>query len=100
MEAGTGFMQGDSVGGLRAGVELATRNGMFQVQYETAHDRLNGTYHTVGGPCECRAPIGEAAQVGESVGHAGADIQEPAQPTVLADAKRFVNEEGSDIPRP
>jgi len=47
--AGYRFSAGYGVYGKRAGAELKTRDGMFVVKYEAARDRLNSTYHTVGG---------------------------------------------------
>lgn len=35
--------------GGRAGVEFKARDGMLSVKYEASHDRVHGTYHTVGG---------------------------------------------------
>lgn len=43
------FSAGAGVYGFRTGAELKTRDGMFSVKYEAAHDRVNKTYHTVGG---------------------------------------------------
>lgn len=43
------FTAGSAVYGWRAGGELKTRDGVFSVKYEAAHDRVNRTYHTVGG---------------------------------------------------
>ncbi len=43
------FSAGTSVYGYKGGAELKSRDGMFSVKYEIAHDRINKTYHTVGG---------------------------------------------------
>ncbi len=43
------FSAGTGVYGVRGGAELKTRDGMFSVKYEAGDDRVNGTYHTVGG---------------------------------------------------
>ncbi len=43
------FSAGGGVYGWRAGAELKTRDGLFSVKYEAAHDRINGTYHSTGG---------------------------------------------------
>ncbi len=43
------FSAGSGVYGIRGGAEAKTRNGMFSVKYEAAHDGINHTYHTVGG---------------------------------------------------
>ncbi len=43
------FDSGSGVIGWRAGAELKTRDGAFSLKYEAGHDRLNYTYHTVGG---------------------------------------------------
>jgi len=43
------FSTGNSVYGGTAGVELKTRDGMFVAKAEMGHDRINKTYHTVGG---------------------------------------------------
>lgn len=43
------FSSAGGVYGLRAGAELKTRDGMFSIKYEAAHDRINGAYHSVGG---------------------------------------------------
>ena len=43
------FSSGSVVYGGRTGAELMTRDGMFSVKYEAAHDPINQTYHTVGG---------------------------------------------------
>lgn len=43
------FSEGDGVYGVRTAAELKTRDGMFSVKYEVANDRVNQTYHTVGG---------------------------------------------------
>ncbi len=43
------FSAGSGVYGLRGGAELKSRDGMFVLKYEAAHDRVNKTYHTVGG---------------------------------------------------
>jgi hypothetical protein len=43
------FTSGSGVYGGRAGAELKTRDGMFSLKYEAAYDRVNKTYHTVGG---------------------------------------------------
>ena len=47
----TGYRFGalDPVYGTRLGAELKTRDGLFTVKYEISHDKLNGTYHEVGG---------------------------------------------------
>jgi hypothetical protein len=48
--SGTGyrFSSGSGVFGWRAATELTTRDRMFTVKYQAAHDRVNRTYHTVG----------------------------------------------------
>lgn len=45
----TGYRFSASTGvyGGRAAMELSTRDGMFRLKYEAAHDRVNSTYHTV-----------------------------------------------------
>lgn len=43
------FTAGPHVYGWRAGGEVKTKDGMFSVKYEAGHDRVNRTYHTVGG---------------------------------------------------
>ena len=43
------FDIGTRVYGWNAGAEVKSRNGMFSVRAETGQDRINGTYHTVGG---------------------------------------------------
>lgn len=43
------FSSGNGVYGFKGGVELRSRDGMFTVKYEAAHDRINETYQTVGG---------------------------------------------------
>ncbi len=43
------FSAGSGVYGFRGGAELKTQDGMFSVKYEAAHDRINQTYHTIGG---------------------------------------------------
>lgn len=43
------FSSGSGVYGFRGGAELKSRDGVFSVKYETAHDPVNHTYHTVGG---------------------------------------------------
>jgi len=47
----TGYMFdiGTSVYGWNAGAELKSRDGMFVVKYDVGHDKVNETYHTVGG---------------------------------------------------
>lgn len=42
------FCAGDPVYGWRTAAELKSRDGMFMVRYAAAHDRVNGTYQTVG----------------------------------------------------
>lgn len=42
------FSAGMGVYGFRGGAELKTRDGVFSLKYQAAHDRLNQTYHTVG----------------------------------------------------
>ncbi|MFC1835039.1 inverse autotransporter beta domain-containing protein [Thermodesulfobacteriota bacterium] len=43
------FGAGYNVYGWRAGAELKTRNGAFSLKYEAGNDKVNQTYHTVGG---------------------------------------------------
>ncbi|GEM_PF-415847 len=43
------FSAGTGVYGFRARAEARTRDGMFTLRYEAAHDRVNKTYHTIGG---------------------------------------------------
>ncbi|MFC1834582.1 hypothetical protein ACFL2Q_07595 [Thermodesulfobacteriota bacterium] len=43
------FTAGSAVHGWRAGVEVKTRDGVLSVKYEAGNDRVNRTYHTVGG---------------------------------------------------
>ncbi len=43
------FDIGTRVYGWNAGAELTTRNGLFSVRADTGTDRINGTYHRVGG---------------------------------------------------
>ena len=42
------FNTGGSVYGWRAGADLTSRCNMFKVQYEHGHDRVNGSYNTIG----------------------------------------------------
>ncbi len=46
---GYSFSAGSGVYGVRAGAELKTRDGRFSVKYEAGNDKVNQTYHTVGG---------------------------------------------------
>lgn len=43
------FSSGSGIYGFRGGAELKTRDGTFSLKYEAANDRVNKTYHTVGG---------------------------------------------------
>jgi hypothetical protein len=43
------FDTGNSVYGWNAGAELKSRGGMFVLQYTVGHDKLDDTYHAVGG---------------------------------------------------
>jgi hypothetical protein len=43
------FDIGDKVYGLRGGADLTTRDGVFTLRYEYGHDRIDGSYNTVGG---------------------------------------------------
>jgi len=43
------FSAGPGAYGVRGGAELRSRDGMYEVRYEAAHDRVNGTYHMIGG---------------------------------------------------
>jgi hypothetical protein len=43
------FDIGNSVYGWNAGAELKSRDGMFVLQYTIGHDKLDDTYHAVGG---------------------------------------------------
>lgn len=43
------FSVGSNTYGWNAGAEVTSRNGAFSLKYETGHDRINSTYHTVGG---------------------------------------------------
>jgi hypothetical protein len=43
------FSVGSNTYGWNAGAEVSSRNGAFSLKYETGHDRINSTYHTVGG---------------------------------------------------
>lgn len=43
------FDIGNSVYGWNAGAELKSRDGMFVLQYTVGHDKLDDTYHVVGG---------------------------------------------------
>lgn len=43
------FSVGSNTYGWNAGAEVTSRNGAFSLRYETGHDRINSTYHTVGG---------------------------------------------------
>lgn len=43
------FSAGEGVYGWRGGAELKTRDGVFSVKYEAGRDKINGTYHTIGG---------------------------------------------------
>ena len=47
--SGYRFSAGTGVYGMRGGAELRSRDGMLTLKYEAAHDRVNRTYHTVGG---------------------------------------------------
>ncbi len=43
------FSIGSNPYGWNAGAEVTSRNGAFSLKCETGHDRINNTYHTVGG---------------------------------------------------
>jgi hypothetical protein len=43
------FDIGSAVYGWRTGADLTTRDGVFSLKYEYGHDRVNGSYNTVGG---------------------------------------------------
>jgi len=43
------FDIGDKVYGWRGGADLTTRDGVFNLRYEYGHDRIDGSYNTVGG---------------------------------------------------
>jgi hypothetical protein len=43
------FDIGGAVQGWRGGADLTTRDGVFTLRYEYGHDRINGSYNTVGG---------------------------------------------------
>lgn len=43
------FNSGDNIYGWAAGADLSTNDRSLSLRYEVAHDKLNGTYHTVGG---------------------------------------------------
>lgn len=63
----TGYKFSSTTGvyGLRGGAELKSPDGMFSVQYEASDDRINGTYHSVGGFVNVGLQI-ENLLVGES----------------------------------
>jgi hypothetical protein len=46
--SGYSFESGTRVYGWKAGAEVKSRDGRFSLKYETAADRLNETYHSVG----------------------------------------------------
>jgi len=46
--AGYQFDIGQKVYGWRGGVDLTTRDGMFTAKYQYGHDKINGSYNTVG----------------------------------------------------
>lgn len=43
------FNSGDNIYGWAAGADLSTNDRLLSLRYEVAQDKLNGTYHTVGG---------------------------------------------------
>ncbi|MFC1834325.1 hypothetical protein ACFL2Q_06275 [Thermodesulfobacteriota bacterium] len=43
------FSSGSGAYGISGAADLKTRDGMFMVRFEAAHDRVNQTYYTVGG---------------------------------------------------
>ena len=79
------FSSSSGIYGCRGAAELKTRDGMFSVKYEAAHDRVNKTYHTVGGFVNVGLRLTKSPELGESIRHARTDFQESKEPTEVVD---------------